>query len=64
MERLKQVRAGLQRSHCPVVMVLAAPAVDAACTQRNGLTLAELLRPFGVIRQLNGTVGGERCTAG
>ena len=51
MERLKQVRAGLQRSHCPVVMVLAAPAVDAACTQRNGLTL-------------NGTVGGERCTAG
>ena len=59
MERLQAVKAGLQRAHCPAVMVLAHPSVEAACTQRNGLSLAELLRPYGVIRQLNGTVGGE-----
>ena len=59
MERLLAVKADLQRSHCPAVMTLAHPSVEAACTQRNGLSLAELLRPFGVIRQLNGSVGGE-----
>ncbi|KAL4852692.1 Trafficking protein particle complex subunit 8 [Chlorella vulgaris] len=56
MERLQIVKAELQRSHCPAIMVLAHPQVEAACNL-NGLTLAELLRPFGVIRQLNGTVG-------
>lgn len=56
-ERLQHV-AEIQRSHCPAVMVLAAESVQQAC-HANGLTLAELLRPFGVIRQLNGTVGGE-----
>lgn len=60
MERLQIVKAELQRSHCPAVMVLAHPQVEAACNL-NGLTLAELLRPFGVIRQLNGTVGGALC---
>lgn len=57
-ERLQSVKAALQRATCPCVMVIASPAVEAACTQRNGLALAELLRPFGVIRQLNGSVGG------
>ena len=42
----------------PAVMVLADPRVDAACAERNGLSFAELLRPFGVLRQLNGSVGG------
>lgn len=59
VERLQSFKAALQRATCPCVMVIASPAVEAACTQRNGLTLAELLRPFGVIRQLNGSVGGE-----
>lgn len=58
-ERLQSLKAALQRATCPCVMVIASPAVEAACTQRNGLSLAELLRPFGVIRQLNGSVGGE-----
>ncbi|KAL4458148.1 hypothetical protein ABPG75_013013 [Micractinium tetrahymenae] len=56
-ERLQSVKAALQRATCPCVMVIASPAVEASCTQRNGLALAELLRPFGVIRQLNGSVG-------
>ena len=59
MERLELFKAELQRAHCPAVMTVAAPEVEAACA-RNGLSLAEILRPFGIIRQLNGTVGGEQ----
>lgn len=61
MERLQEVKATLQRAHCPAVMVLADQSLEASCLLRNGLSLAELLRPFGVIRQLNGTVGGGWC---
>ncbi|PRW18320.1 trafficking particle complex subunit 8 [Chlorella sorokiniana] len=56
MEALQHLKAELAKASSPAVMVLAAPAVDAACA-KNGLSLAELLRPFGIIRQLNGTVG-------
>ena len=57
MEALQHLKAELAKASSPAVMVLAAPAVDVACA-KNGLSLAELLRPFGIIRQLNGTVGG------
>ncbi len=57
MEALQHLKAELAKASSPAVMVLASPAVDAACG-KNGLSLAELLRPFGIIRQLNGTVGG------
>lgn len=62
MEALQAVKAELQRAHAPVVMTIAAPAAEAACA-KNGLSFAELLRPFGsvALRELNGTVGGEPC---
>ena len=63
MEALGRLKGDLQRAHSPVVMVLAHPAVEAACA-KDGLSLAELLRPFGVIRQLNGTVGGALLARG
>lgn len=57
---LQEVQRELQRAMAPVVMVLAAPEAEAAAA-KNGLSLAELLRPFGsaALRQLNGSVGGE-----
>jgi hypothetical protein len=64
MEQLQQFKAELYTMHCPVIMVLADPRVEAACIERNGLSLAELLRPFGTIKQLNGTVGGGYKVAG
>ena len=57
MEALQHLKAELAKATSPAVMVLASPAVDAACA-KNGLSLAELLRPCGILRQLNGTVGG------
>jgi hypothetical protein len=55
---MEQLRQELQRAYCPAVAVLAHPDVEAAC-QRNCLSFTELLRPFGVIGQLNGSVGGK-----
>lgn len=55
-----RVRAWLADIWSPVVMVVASPETDAACLATTGLTVVELLRPFGLIPHLNGTVGGER----
>lgn len=35
-------------------MVVASPAVEAAVQQRNGLTIADLLRPSGYFHHLSG----------
>eukprot|EP00887_Chlorella_sp_A99_P001561 scaffold8.g1561.t1 len=47
----------LQQLWTPAVAVCTSPAANELCLQQNGLTFAELLRPFGILRQLNGTVG-------
>ncbi len=55
-----RARAWLADIWSPAVMVVASPETDVACLASTGLTVVELLRPFGVIPHLNGTVGGER----
>ena len=42
----------------PSVMVCCSPAANKLSSEENGLSFAEVLRPFGIMRQLNGTVGG------
>lgn len=53
-----EVRAWVSSLWDPVIMVQASPEVDAMCQECNGTTFVELLRPFGVIPELNGTAGG------
>lgn len=40
-------------------MVVASPEADERCIESTGLTVVELLRPFGLLPQLNGNVGGK-----
>lgn len=49
-------RSWVLESYTPVVMVVASPAVEAAVQQRNGLTIADLLRPSGYFHHLSGTL--------
>ncbi|KFM25113.1 Trafficking protein particle complex subunit 8 [Auxenochlorella protothecoides] len=58
-----RARAWLADIWSPAVMVVASPETDAACLASTGLTVVELLRPFGVIPHLNGTVGVPIRTA-
>ena len=61
---MEQVKEWLGATWLPCVMVLASPDADRACVEGTGLHFAELLRPFGVLRELNGGVGGERASRG
>lgn len=45
-------------------MVLESPEVTKECVETCGLTAAELLRPFGVLPELNGSVGGQPAWGG
>jgi hypothetical protein len=50
-------RSWVLETYTPVVMVVASPAVEAAVQQRNGLTIADLLRPSGYFHHLSGEWG-------
>ena len=58
MAELAEARAWLQGRWSPVLMVVASPEADEVCRGSTGLAVVELLRPFGLLPQLNGTVGG------
>lgn len=59
MGDVAQVQAWLADIWSPAVMVLESPEVTKECVESCGLTAAELLRPFGVLPELNGSVGGR-----
>lgn len=44
----------LRDQYQPVVLVAGTPAAEAICSSKNGLTLVDMLRPFGHVRQLDG----------
>jgi hypothetical protein len=57
---MDQTKAWLGQLWSPAVMVLASREADELCTSSTGLAVNELLRPFGVLRQLNNGLGGGR----
>ena len=58
-----RLRAWLGELWSPSVAIIASPEADALCQAANGLSVVSLLRPFGVLPQLNGTIGGEGAQA-
>lgn len=48
------LRSWIADAMSPTVMVVASPAAEAAVADRNGLTIADVLRPSGFLRNLNG----------
>lgn len=55
----KEARGRLLRAWSPSLMVCTSPELDQICADSNGLYFADLLRPFGLLRGLNGGVGGK-----
>lgn len=52
------IKSLLQDTHSPLVAVVSSPEADAIVQQADGLTMAELCRPFGQFLNLNSGVGG------
>ena len=50
------IRQWIVESMTPVVMIISSPEADAMLADRDGLTVADLLRPSAFLRQLNGNV--------
>ncbi|PNH07473.1 Trafficking protein particle complex subunit 8 [Tetrabaena socialis] len=50
------IRPWLQELYAPAVLVATTPAAEAILQVRNGLTLVDLLRPYGSLYQLNAPV--------
>ncbi|GAX80359.1 hypothetical protein CEUSTIGMA_g7798.t1 [Chlamydomonas eustigma] len=55
MTELNALRSSLLDLHSPVVMIASSPAAETICTGRNGLTLADILRPYSHLNQLKAT---------
>ena len=59
MQPLSEAKAWLASQYGqPAVMVVVSPEADRVCGGAHGLTVTDLLRPFGVLEELNGGVGG------
>lgn len=52
------IKSLLQDILSPLVAVISSPEADAIVQRADGLTLAELCRPFGQFLNLNAGVGG------
>jgi len=61
MQELDRFKAQLKTVWSPTIAVIASDEAENLCLESNGLTVAELLRPFGALRRMNGGMGGE-CT--
>ena len=48
------IRQWIVETMTPVVMIISSPEADAMLADRDGLTVADLLRSSAVLRQLNG----------
>lgn len=60
---LEGFRGLVQEVLSPVVAVVSTPEADAIIESNDGLTVAELFRPFGQFHNLNSGVGGA-CAGG
>lgn len=59
MQELDSFKAQLKTLWSPSVAVIASEEAEKLCWGSNGLTVTELLRPFGVLRKMNKGMGGE-----
>jgi hypothetical protein len=59
MQELERFKIQLKTLWSPTVAVIASDEAENLCLERNGLTVAELLRPFGALRRMNGGMGGK-----
>ena len=48
------IRQWITEQMTPVIMIISSPEADAILADRDGLTVADLLRPLAFLRQLNG----------
>jgi hypothetical protein len=48
------VRAWALNRYTPVVMVVCSPEADTMCQEKNGLSVVDMLRPYGVLHNING----------
>ena len=53
-----EFRDRLLETYSPVVMVVSSPEAEALVQEKNGLTIVDLLRPFGYFHHLSGEGGG------
>lgn len=60
MQELGSFKAELKNLWSPTIAVIASDEAENLCLERNGLAVAELLRPFGALRRMNSGMGGER----
>ena len=49
-----EFRDRLLETYSPVVMVVSSPEAEALVQEKNGLTIVDLLRPFGYFHHLSG----------
>ena len=59
MQELDSFKSQLRTLWSPAVAVIASPEAEKLCWESNGLTVAELLSPFGVLSKMNGGMGGN-----
>ena len=51
-----EFRNWIMERFTPVVMVVSSPEADRMCEERNGLTVVDLLRPYGFFHHLSGVL--------
>jgi hypothetical protein len=51
---MEEVKAWLESLYAPAIAVAASSAAETLLQTRNGLSVVDLLRPFGFVPQLNG----------
>ena len=52
-----EFRDRLLETYSPAVMVVSSPEAEAMVQEKNGLTIVDLLRPFGYFHHLSGKSG-------
>ena len=60
---MEDLREWALQRFTPVVMVVSTPEAEALCQEANGLTVVDLLRPFGNLHQLSGTMPPPSMTS-
>ncbi len=45
----------------PAVMVISSPEAEEMCQEKNGLTVVDMLRPYGFLHQLSGELLMNTC---
>jgi hypothetical protein len=58
MTELQLFKELITHTWTPAVAVVSSRDAEELCWQSNGITVAELLAPFGALHQMNGGLGG------